>query len=273
MSTTAGIFEMVPFQHEFEFRGGFARGARAVPQGRTSASRPWPSFRKRRISRTPWIYRGRGGYLADTVPEPQAEPIPSSTASSEYIRWLQSTLNRAIGGTLRVDGVMSTAVRDAIRDFQQRNRLPVSGYVGPDTDAALRRVGDSSGSELEFEWEFELSGEAKKANAILAQAKDVKLVRPLPSVPGLYRFYTPGGKFYTGMAAKNLRGRILQHLWCLSHLGLTDRGYRLAVYPMDPKTPKQVVRALEKQINQYHIPLGKALNRRAELELQEWLEL
>jgi len=267
MSTTAEIFEIVPFQHEV--RGRFAGGARRVPRSRGPASKPWPSFRKRRILRTPWIYRKRGGYLSDTVLEPQAEPIPSSTASSEYVRWLQSTLNRVIGGTLPVDGIMSAAVRDAIRDFQQRNRLPVSGYVGPDTDAALRRArSDSSGSELEFE----LSGEAKQADAILAQAKDVKLVRPLNPVPGLYRFYTPGGKFYTGMAAKNLRGRVLQHLWCLSHLGLTDQGYRLAVYEMRGRTPAEV-RALEKQINQHHIGRGQALNRRAELELREWLEI
>src|SRR5215831_15257776 len=165
MSTTAEIFEIVPFQHEV--RGRFAGGARRLPRSRGPASKPWPSFRKRRILRTPWIYRVRGGYLSDTVLEPQAEPIPSSTASSEYVRWLQSTLNRVIGGTLPVDGIMSAAVRDAIRDFQQRNRLPVSGYVGPDTDAALRRArSDSSGSELEFE----LSGEAKQADAILAQA-------------------------------------------------------------------------------------------------------
>jgi peptidoglycan hydrolase-like protein with peptidoglycan-binding domain len=191
------------------------------------------------------------------------------------VRWLQSTLNRATGGTLPVDGVMSTAVRDAIRDFQRKNRLPTSGYVGPDTDAALRRMGQGSESgELEFEWESELSGEAKMADAKLAQARDVKLVKPFPAVPGLYRFYAPDGRFYTGMATRNLRGRILQHLWCLSHFGLTNQNYRLAVYEMRRRDPNDV-RALEKQINRYHIANnpGQALNKRAELELQELLEM
>ena len=32
------------------------------------------------------------------------------------------------------------AVRRAIRDFQREIRLPVSGFIGPDTEAALRRV-------------------------------------------------------------------------------------------------------------------------------------
>ena len=52
--------------------------------------------------------------LTNTI-QAQAEPEPPpSAASPEYVRWLQSTLNRAIGGTLPVDGAMSAAVRDAI---------------------------------------------------------------------------------------------------------------------------------------------------------------
>ena len=43
-----------------------------------------------------------------------------------------------MGSRLPIDGVMSAAVRSAIRDFQRKNRLPVSGYIGPDTD---RRCG------------------------------------------------------------------------------------------------------------------------------------
>jgi peptidoglycan hydrolase-like protein with peptidoglycan-binding domain len=274
MSTATEIFEIEPFRHEFEGEARFAGGARSRPRAPTAASKPWPSFRKRRILRTPGSDGGWRRYPPATDPEPQAEPEPSSAAPAEYVRWLQSTLNRAIGGALPINGVMSAAVRDAIRDFQQRNRLPASGYVGPDTDAALRRVGGAGRGELEFEWEFELTGEAKNANAKLARAKDVELVKPLKPVPGLYRFYAPGGKFYTGMAAKSLRGRILQHLWCLSHLDVSDKGYRLAVYEMPGKNPKEI-RALEKQINEYHIAnnRGRTLNKRAELELQEWLEI
>src|SRR5262249_37442571 len=154
----------------------------------------------------------------DAIPEPQAEPVPSSTASSEYIRWLQSTLNRAIGSTLQVDGVMSGAVRDAIRDFQQRNRLPVSGYVGPDTDAALRRI--DGGSDI---GELELSSEESAADSALGKSRATTIGAALKRlrdaearaggkpVPGLYRFFAEDGRFYTGMAEKSLRARILQH--------------------------------------------------------------
>ena len=40
MSTTADIFEIAPFQHEFEAGARFVRGARAVSRGRTSAPKP-----------------------------------------------------------------------------------------------------------------------------------------------------------------------------------------------------------------------------------------
>ena len=155
MSMRGEIFEIEPFRHELE---GEARGARGAggaprtPRGPRAASKPWPSFRQRRIRRTPSIYGGWGGYAPVTAAEPQAEPEPASAAPSEHVRWLQSTLNRAIGSRLPIDGIMSAAVRDAIRDFQRKNRLPVSGYIGPDTDAALRRVdGGAEIGELEFE--------------------------------------------------------------------------------------------------------------------------
>jgi len=276
MSTTAEIFEIVPFQHEV--RGRFAGGARRLPRSRGPASKPWPSFRKRRILRTPWIYRVRGGYLSDSALEPQAEPIPSSTASSEYVRWLQSTLNRATGGTLPIDGVMSAAVRAAIRDFQRKNRLPVSGYIGPDTDAALRRV--DGGSEIGA-LELELSPEASVADSALGwtlakpigvalkRLRDAEAVAGKP-VPGLYRFFAQDRRFYTGMAEKDLRTRILQHLWCLSHLGISRKNFCLALYLMPGKTCEQIL-GIEKAIIKHHKNKNPqlVLNVRTELEFLE----
>ena len=168
MNTTAEIFEIEPFQHELEAEARPARGGvRSAP--RRPVSKPWPSFRKRRILRTPSIYGGWGG-KPDAGAEPKAEPDPPPAAGSpEYVRWLQSTLNRAIGGSLPIDGVMSAAVRDAIREFQRNNRLPASGYIGSDTESALRRV--SAGSEreqLEFEWEAGLRGDALAVDGALS---------------------------------------------------------------------------------------------------------
>jgi peptidoglycan hydrolase-like protein with peptidoglycan-binding domain len=63
--------------------------------------------------------------------------------SSEYVRWVQSALNRAMGLQLVVDGVMGRETRSAIRSFQERNGLPADGIVGPDTERALIEAGKS----------------------------------------------------------------------------------------------------------------------------------
>jgi predicted GIY-YIG superfamily endonuclease len=273
MNNTTEIFEIEPFRHELEIRGRLARGsARSAP--RRPVSKPWPSFRKRRILRTPSIYGGWGGTTPDAGAEPQAEPgPPPSMASPEYVRWLQSTLNRAIGGTLPVDGVMSAAVRDAIREFQRNNRLPVSGYIGPDTESALRRVGaGSERQQLEFEWEAGLRGDALAADAALWRSKALPIRFVLKSlgrqqVPGLYRFFAADGRFYTGMAT-DLRQRIIQHLWCLSHFGIEAKDHRLVLCRMPGKTKEQI-RDIEAAINRHYKDDGRRLNRTTELEFLE----
>ncbi len=73
-----------------------------------------------------------------------SEPGPPPLEGSEYVRWLQSTLNRVLGLQLVVDGIMHPSIRAATRDFQQRQGLPVSGVVGPDTERALTAIGRTS---------------------------------------------------------------------------------------------------------------------------------
>jgi hypothetical protein len=270
MNTTAEIFEIEPFQHELEAEARPARGGvRSAP--RRPVSKPWPSFRKRRILRTPSIYGGWGGTAPDAGAEPKAEPEPPPAAGSpEYVRWLQSTLNRAIGGSLPIDGVMSAAVRDAIREFQRNNRLPASGYIGSDTESALRRV--SAGSEreqLEFEWEAGLRGDALAVDGALSRSRALPIRFILKSlgrqpVPGLYRFFTADGRFYTGVAG-DLRQRIIQHLWCLSHFGIETRNHRLVLCRTPGKTNEQI-RAIEVAINRHHKDNSFRLNRTTELE-------
>jgi peptidoglycan hydrolase-like protein with peptidoglycan-binding domain len=58
----------------------------------------------------------------------------------EFVRWVQSTLNRVEGTDLPVDGVMSAATRSALRRFQRRRRLPADGIAGPETERALREA-------------------------------------------------------------------------------------------------------------------------------------
>jgi outer membrane protein OmpA-like peptidoglycan-associated protein len=61
--------------------------------------------------------------------------------SPAYVRWVQSGLNRILGATLAVDGVIGPQTRSAIRTFQQRQNLSVDGIVGPQTERALVSAG------------------------------------------------------------------------------------------------------------------------------------
>ena len=80
-------------------------------------------------------------------PEPFLWPTESewegeaSRAGPDYVRWVQSSLNRALGLRLAVDGIMGPATRSAVRSFQQRKGLAVDGIVGPNTEAALIAAG------------------------------------------------------------------------------------------------------------------------------------
>lgn len=59
-------------------------------------------------------------------------------SSKEFIRWVQTALNKILGLRLAVDGIAGPATRSAIRSFQQQRRLTVDGIVGPQTEAALK---------------------------------------------------------------------------------------------------------------------------------------
>jgi peptidoglycan hydrolase-like protein with peptidoglycan-binding domain len=69
-------------------------------------------------------------------------PLPPVTAASEYVRWVQSTLDRVLGLRLPIDGVMGPETRSAIRSFQRRHGLTADG---PDTEEALREAARPAG--------------------------------------------------------------------------------------------------------------------------------
>lgn len=66
-----------------------------------------------------------------------------SRSSSEYIRWVQQSLNRIQSLRLDVDGISGPLTRSAVRSFQQRARITVDGIVGPQTEGALIKFGAS----------------------------------------------------------------------------------------------------------------------------------
>jgi peptidoglycan hydrolase-like protein with peptidoglycan-binding domain len=62
-------------------------------------------------------------------------------SSREYIRWVQSSLNKILRLTLVVDGISGPMTRSAVRRFQTRQGLVVDGIVGPQTEQALMSAG------------------------------------------------------------------------------------------------------------------------------------
>ena len=94
-------------------------------------------------------------------------PVGFNRGSTEFIRWVQQTLNQALGLGLAVDGIMGPQTRSAIRTFQQRNGLAVDGIVGPATEQVLRL----------------LAGGSSPATASTCPPAQVPVDCPLPGTP------------------------------------------------------------------------------------------
>ena len=97
----------------------------------------------------PFEFEAYGGSESEFTFRPEPFPWPSesewegeaSRSSPDYIRWVQSSLNRVMGLRLAVDGILGPVTRSAVRNFQQRKGLAVDGIVGPKTEAALVAAG------------------------------------------------------------------------------------------------------------------------------------
>ena len=59
---------------------------------------------------------------------------------TEFVRWVQSSLNLLAGHNLPVTGTMNPRTRNAVRDFQRQHGLTVDGIAGPDTEQALLKA-------------------------------------------------------------------------------------------------------------------------------------
>jgi peptidoglycan hydrolase-like protein with peptidoglycan-binding domain len=64
-----------------------------------------------------------------------------SRKSAEYVRWVQTSLNRIINSQLVVDGIQGPKTTAAVKSFQKHAGLVVDGIVGPKTEAALLAAG------------------------------------------------------------------------------------------------------------------------------------
>lgn len=107
------------------------------PAGR----RPLPPIRPGRFRR-PYV-------PVISTPFPVETPAPEE---SERIRWIQDCLNAVLGLQLTATGVMGPETRSAVRSFQRRQGLAPNGFVGAETENALRSAceGAARGEEGEI---------------------------------------------------------------------------------------------------------------------------
>ena len=136
---------------------------RLAPPGR--ARWPKPGSRPPKPPRRPVIRRPR--WRRPLVVRDAPAPCICPTHGTEFVRWVQSSLNQVLGLRLGVNGVMNRATRDALRDFQKREGLPVDGIAGPETEkvlvAAKGGITDRAAgrSELDMLMDLELENESE----------------------------------------------------------------------------------------------------------------
>jgi predicted GIY-YIG superfamily endonuclease len=169
----------------------------------------------------PWMGRKRT----------HAMPVPFEAGGSERVRWIQDCLNYIQGLRLPVSGFIGPEVRSAVRNFQRREGLRVSGYVGPDTMAALQQAcrksrpdEQSPEEQSEVAWPAEIS-----FNAAINHAR--------ANGPGIYTLYHKGRRFYVGKS-QNLKRRLQQHLWCLTHMNVSPASYKVKLTPIQRSPDK-----------------------------------
>ena len=105
------------------------RRPRFKPQQRGGRPR-WSRPGRRTLSTRPGRRSVRG-------PATRGRACVCPAHRTEFVRWVQSTLNELLGERLRVTGVMTPATRVALRRFQGQHGLSATGIAGPDTERAL----------------------------------------------------------------------------------------------------------------------------------------
>src|SRR5436190_14834551 len=70
----------------------------------------------------------------------ESEIPPINLSNPEFVRWIQSSLNKLNGAGLAVDGIVGPITRWAVRSFQQQQGLVVDGIVGPQTAGRIQQL-------------------------------------------------------------------------------------------------------------------------------------
>lgn len=182
---------------------------------------------------------------------------------TEYIRWVQSSLNQVMGANLPISGLMNPESREALRRFQQQRGLPPDGIAGPDSQRALLDAkgggprDDAAGtpkstdttepatdSEL-FDYGRELSetqGDEALRELSASNEAAVSCQRPLGGAPSKGLFSGPtrdGTRWYTPTSGDNLWSlsrTVLQRIFARHSLSRAPTGREIAKMSEDIKS-------------------------------------
>ena len=199
---------------------------------------------------------------------------------SDMVRPVQRALNQVLGLRLPEDGIADPGTRSAIRVYQRQTGMAPTGQLDMALATSLKReLGGAAEMRDGMEQEHPVLQTLRKLPPQFGQVQWKLLgslapaaLRATPFPAGVYVILLPAGmtrQAYVGQAA-NLGSRLKQHLWCLTHLGQSPKGYRVLVAKVDDRQQRK---ALEGHINKLLIPLSVVTNRKInELETQvsEW---
>ncbi|MFS0757505.1 peptidoglycan-binding protein [Noviherbaspirillum sp. 1P10PC] len=199
---------------------------------------------------------------------------------SDMVRPVQRALNQVLGLRLPEDGIADPATRSAIRVYQRQAGMASTGKLDMALATSLKReLGGAAEMRDGMEQEHPVLQTLRKLPPQFGQVQWKLLgslapaaLRPTPFAAGVYVILLPTGmtrQAYVGQAA-NLGSRLKQHLWCLTHMGQSPKGYRVVVAKVDNRQQRK---ALEGYINKLMIPLSVVTNRKInelETEISGW---
>ncbi|HEY0078669.1 MAG TPA: hypothetical protein VGB73_08485 [Pyrinomonadaceae bacterium] len=119
---------------------------------------------------------------------------------------------------------------------------PIEG--AEETIVSLRSQSDDTGAE------YMAASAGRPVQYFGPMSLDAAINDPRANSPGLYRIHLPGGRLYDGRSTDTIRARLINHRWCLTHLGVPTSGYRASIGPMPRSKPARIQAAEKRAIRQ-----------------------
>jgi hypothetical protein len=170
---------------------------------------------------------------------PDAEPWPADGSAKEEARWVQDCLNRVLNLQLPVSGHFDAATRSALRSFQRRHGLAVTGIASPATRRRLDSMCEGREAEMMVTPEWEEGSEAEEelkfsapyavkltAGPGLVRISNKKSLEQLPAKAGIYFLHVGGTIWYVGKAGDSIRARLSDRFKTFHDFRISEQDYQ-----------------------------------------------